>query len=151
MWRVGEVMFFDQNRRVEPAGPQHFNSAWKPAGTGEEWVYVDLGAVCTFDRIALAWIRRAAEGAIQVSDDAATWRTLRPPTASDDIRLTPAAKARYVHVLMNKPASAEGYVLSELAEDGRRRVQRQVGAGARRLERCKMRSSSSTTCMPSST
>ena len=79
MWRVGEAMFFDRNARVEPAGPHHFTSAWKPAGTGEEWVYVDLGAPSTFDRIALSWIRRAAEGAIQVSDDAATWKTLRVP------------------------------------------------------------------------
>ena len=28
-------------------------------GEREEWVYVDLGAVCTFDRIGLAWIQRA--------------------------------------------------------------------------------------------
>jgi len=119
MWRVGEVMFFDQNRRVEPAGPHHFTSAWKPAGSGEEWVYVDLGAVCTFDRIALSWIRRATEGAIQVSDDAATWKTLRPLTATDDIRLTPPAKARYARVLMTKPASPDGYVLSEFEVYGR--------------------------------
>ena len=29
------------------------------AGSGEEWVYVDLGAACTFDRVVLSWIRRA--------------------------------------------------------------------------------------------
>ena len=52
------------------AGPGDFTSAWMPAGKGEEWVYVDLGAACTFDRVALYWIRRAAEGSIQVSDDA---------------------------------------------------------------------------------
>ena len=28
------------------------------AGTSEEWVYVDLGAQCTFDRVTLSWIRR---------------------------------------------------------------------------------------------
>jgi beta-galactosidase/beta-glucuronidase len=119
LWRIGEVMFFDQNVRVEPAGPHHFTSAWKPAGTGEEWVYVDLGAASTFDRITLAWIRRAAEGAIQVSDDAIAWKTLRPLGASDDIRLAPAARARYVRVLMTRPATPEGYVLSEMEVWGR--------------------------------
>jgi hypothetical protein len=44
----------------------------------QEWVYVDLGAVCTFDRVALSWIRRAAAGSIQVSDDAGVWKTLQP-------------------------------------------------------------------------
>jgi len=119
LWRIGEVMFFDQNKRVEPAGPHHFTSAWKPAGAGEEWVYVDLGAASTFDRIALAWIRRAAAGAIQVSDDAAVWKTLRPLGASDDIRIAPAARARYVRVLMTRPATPEGYVLSEMEVWGR--------------------------------
>ena len=52
-WQVGEVAFSRAGRRVEFAGPHHFASAWKSAGTDEEWVYVDLGAACTFDRVAL--------------------------------------------------------------------------------------------------
>ena len=32
------------DRRVEVGGPYDFTSAWMSAGTGEEWVYVDLGA-----------------------------------------------------------------------------------------------------------
>ena len=118
-WRVGEVSFFRQNHRVEPAGPHHFTSAWMPAGKGEEWVYVDLGARSTFDRIALSWIRRAAEGSIQISDDAANWKTLQPLPAADDFKLAKPAQARYVRLLLTKPASPDGYLLSELEVYGR--------------------------------
>ena len=69
-WGVAELALFDKDREVHLAGPYHFSSAWMSAGSGEEWVYVDLGALCTFDRVTLAWIRRAAEGSIQVSNDA---------------------------------------------------------------------------------
>ena len=61
-WSVGEIVLLDKGQRFEAGGPYHFTSAWKSAGSGEEWVYVDLGAPCTFDRVVLTWIRRAAEG-----------------------------------------------------------------------------------------
>jgi len=122
-WRIMEVALFDQGRRVEAGGPYRFSSAWMSAGSGEEWVYVDLGAPCTFDRVALAWILRAAEGELQVSDDAAQWRTLQPLPAgtglNDDIKLAQPARARYVRVLMTRPASPQGYILSELEVYGR--------------------------------
>jgi hypothetical protein len=118
-WRVAEVAFFRDNRRVEVAGPYHFTSAWMPAGQGEEWVYVDLGAQCTFDRVALYWLRRPAEGALQTSDDAATWKTVEALPAADDFKLAQPVKARYVRVLLAKPASPDGYILSEMEVYGR--------------------------------
>lgn len=123
-WQVGDIDLFRNNTRIEPGGPYHFSSAWMSAGTGEEWVYVDLGAQSTIDRIALFWIRRAAEGQIQISDDTATWKTIQPLSASssaaaDDIKLAKAVHARYVRVLMTKPAAPEGYLLSELEVYGR--------------------------------
>jgi hypothetical protein len=118
-WLVAEVAFFRGERRVEVAGPYHFTSAWMPAGNGEEWIYVDLGAACTFDRVALYWIRRPAEGALQTSDDAATWTTVEALPAADDFKLARPVKARYVRVLLTRPASPEGYILSELEVYGR--------------------------------
>ena len=121
-WRVGEVRFFDRQGPLHLGGPHSFTSAWKSAGAAQEWVYVDLGAVCTFDRVALYWIRRAAEGALQVSDDAANWKTLQALPSSgavDEIRLAAPAQARYVRVLMTKPAAPEGYILSEFEVYGR--------------------------------
>ncbi len=122
-WMVGEITFFRGHQRLPVGGPGDFSSAWIPAGKGEEWVYVDLGAVCTFDRVMLYWIRRAAEGSIQVSDDGTNWKLVQTLPANsgttDDLKLAPPAQGRYVRVLMTRPASPEGYVLSELEVYGR--------------------------------
>jgi hypothetical protein len=122
-WQVGDLNFFNGNRKQGFGGPFHFSSAWMSASAGEEWVYVDLGAVCTFDRVALYWIRRAAAGALQVSDDAGTWKTIQPlpegTALTDDIKLSQPVKGRYVRVLLSKAASADGYILSEFEVYGR--------------------------------
>ncbi len=122
-WIVGDVSFFNHGKRAGIGGPHDFTSAWMSEGKVEEWVYVDLGAVCKFDRITLFWIRRAAEGSIQTSNDAENWTTVQalpaPQGASDDIKLAKPAQGRYVRVLMTRPASPEGYVLSELEVYGR--------------------------------
>ena len=93
------------------------------AGLGEEWVYVDLGARCEFDRVALYWIARAAEGSLQVSDDAQSWRDIQPlpsgPGNTDDLRLASPVQGRYVRVLMRRPTSPDGYILSEVEVYGR--------------------------------
>ena len=123
-WGVAELATFDKGREVHIAGSEHFFSAWMSAGSGEEWVYVDLGAPCTFDRVVLAWIRPATEGFIQVSDDAGQWQNLQPlPSNSDttdDIHLAQSAHGRYVRVLMTKPVQpSDRYILSEFEVHGR--------------------------------
>ena len=120
-WRVGDVSLFRGDRAIRIGGPHQFASAWKSAGKGEEWVYVDLGAACTFDRVKLYWIDRPTEGAIEISDDATTWKSAAALPASgntDDIKLPQPTQARYVRVLMKKPA-ADGYTLSELEVFGK--------------------------------
>ncbi|MGB6192912.1 MAG: discoidin domain-containing protein, partial [Terracidiphilus sp.] len=123
LWRLGEVAFYRGDKRVEIGGPYSFTSAWMSAGMDEEWVYVDLGAGCEVDRIALHWIARAAEGAIQVSDDAEHWRdvaSLAGRTGQvDDVRLPQLEHGRYVRVLMTRPATPNRYLLSELEVYGR--------------------------------
>ena len=122
-WQVAEVAFYNQNQRVEIGGPYRFTSAWMSAGLGEEWVYVDLGARCEFDRVTLYWIARAAEGSLQVSDDAKSWRDIQPlPVGAgntDDLKLAQPVQGRYVRVLMTRPTSADGYMLSEMEVYGR--------------------------------
>ena len=112
VWHISELRFFAGGQRVRIGGPYDFTSAWMSAGSGEEWVYVDLGARCTFDRVVLNWIRPPAEGALQVSDDTATWKTIQP--LSEEIRLAQPAQGRYVRVLMTKPATPGSYILSEM-------------------------------------
>jgi Glycosyl hydrolase 2 galactose-binding domain-like/Exo-beta-D-glucosaminidase Ig-fold domain/Glycosyl hydrolases family 2/F5/8 type C domain len=122
-WGIGVVAFFNNGQRVEVGGPYNFTSAWMSAGLGEEWVYVDLGTPCEFDRVALHWIAKAAEGSIQVSDDAESWRDIQPlpggTDLTDDIMLAQPARGRYVRVLMTRPTSPDGYILSELEVYGR--------------------------------
>jgi len=122
-WQIGEVAFFHQDQRVEIGGPYSFTSAWMSAGLGEEWVYVDLGARCEFDRVVLYWIARAAEGSIQVSDDAQNWKDIQSLPGgtglTDDMKLAPPVKGRYVRVLMKRPSSPSGYILSEVEVYGR--------------------------------
>ncbi len=122
-WGVGEVSLFAKGQRIEIGGPYDFVSAWKSAGSGEEWVSVDLGEECTFDHITLFWIQRAAEGAIEISDDAKSWQNLQVLPSEggevDDFKLALPARARYVRVRMKRAASSEGYVLSELEVFGR--------------------------------
>ncbi len=117
-WRVAEVRFFSGKQLVHLGGPFDFTSAWKSAGTGEEWVYVDLGARSRFDRVALSWIQPAAEGSLQVSDDAKQWKTIHA-LDSADIRLAQPVEGRYVRVLMTRASSPDGYILSELEVFGR--------------------------------
>ncbi len=123
MWRVGEITPYLAGRRLLLSGPHSFASAWKSAGAGEEWVMVDLGAECAIDRVSLEWIWRAAEGRVQVSQDAKQWRDAAALPAgsglSGDIRLPAPVKARYVRVLMTRAAEKEGYILSELEVYGR--------------------------------
>ncbi len=107
---------------MQVGGPHQFSSAWKSAGAGEEWVYVDLGAPCSFDRVALSWVRRAVEGAVQASDDASNWKTIAALPAAgttDDLKLAQPVQARYVRVLMEKPAAPDGYILSEMEVFGK--------------------------------
>jgi hypothetical protein len=122
-WMIGQVEFYQGAQRVEVGGPYSFTSAWMSAGLSEEWVSVDLGARCTFDRVALYWIARAAEGSIRISDDDRTWTDVYSLSGQrgtlDDIHLTHPAHARFVRVLMTRPASPNGYILSEFEVYGR--------------------------------
>jgi hypothetical protein len=117
VWTVSDVDLFRQNRKVEVGGPFDFTSAWMSASSSTEWVSVDLGARSTFDRIDLYWIRPAAEGSIQVSDDGSGWREVRSFSPRrglvDRFRLSQPVAARYVRVLMTRPESPDGYILSE--------------------------------------
>ncbi|MGA2150352.1 MAG: discoidin domain-containing protein, partial [Bryobacteraceae bacterium] len=117
-WRIAELSFSHAKTPVHAGGPYEFSSAWMSAAAGDQWVSVDLGAPCSFDRIALYWIRRAAEGAIQISDDGREWHTLQAlPAATgaiDDIRLASPAHARWVRVMLTKAQTDEPYILSEL-------------------------------------
>jgi len=118
-WSIGDLEMFRGGHSAPIGGPYSFTSAWKSAGAGQEWVYVDLGASCSFDDIKLSWIRAAIEGMVQVSDNATTWKDIVPLTGngenSMDIPIGKKIRGRYLRILMKRPLSpAEGYILSEI-------------------------------------
>ncbi|MBV9267327.1 MAG: discoidin domain-containing protein [Acidobacteriaceae bacterium] len=86
------------------------------AGRDKEWVYVDLGTRCTFDRVVLSWIAKPAQASLELSNDAKTWTVLRG-VDSDELKLDKPATARYVRILMT--GGPERYVLSEIEVWGR--------------------------------
>ena len=98
-----------------------FNSAWRSAGAGEEWVYVDFGAKAKYDRVTLHWINKAVKGAVQASDDAKTWRDLAAlPGGSDAIdEIKVKGSSRYLRVLAQASADGAPYELSELEVYGK--------------------------------
>lgn len=115
-WGLGQVEFYNSGERVEAGGPYDFTSAWKAAGLDQEWVYVDLGAVCALEHVELHWISPPAEGKLQVSLDAEKWHDAAPLPAPDlarQVRLPAGTRGRYVRVWLQRPATADGYVLSE--------------------------------------
>jgi hypothetical protein len=122
-WRVSELSFSNGKTPVPIGGPFEFSSAWMSAAGGEQWVSVDLGAPCEFDRISLYWLRRAAEGSIQISDDGTDWQTVEAlPTATgavDNIHLATPAQARWVRLLLKGAPAGEPYILSELEVYGK--------------------------------
>ena len=117
-WSFSDWNFYTNETKLLMTPSGSFKSAWMSAGTGEEWVYVDLGTSSAFDNIKLYWINKAVRGSVQVSEDASRWTDLAALPGNkdlvDDIKLSTKAKGRYVRVLMSEAALGKNYVLSEL-------------------------------------
>lgn len=118
-WRLGDFLPTLNGEPCKIGGPYNFSSSWKSAGSGNEWVYIDLGNVCTFDKINLCWLQRAESGTILISDDAKNWKAIsalpKNSGQKDEIELDKTYNARYVKFNFDKAASKqEGYVLSEI-------------------------------------
>jgi hypothetical protein len=119
-WEVQEIRFWRGTERVRPGGPWNFRSAWKSAGPGREWIQVDLGVPSRIDRVVLHWLARPAEGEVLASDDGRAWTRLAALPArgaSDDLAVS--GRARYVRLALERAATPDGYVLSELEVWGR--------------------------------
>jgi len=122
-WRISEVTLYERNVRLEIGGPGDFSSAWMAGGSGQQWLYVDLGADCTFDRLVLSWIRRPAEATIQVAPDAVGWKTLQTVRGAqglaDDLKLSQPAHGRFLRVLTTQDQTSSPVILTELEVFGR--------------------------------
>lgn len=121
-WSVTEIKFFKGTEPVTDVLPSSaFSSAWMSAEGGEQWAYIDLGAPTTFDCVNLYWCGKAAQGALQTSDDAANWTTIVSlhggKTGLETVKCK--GRGRYVRVLLRGNKPDERYVLSEIEVFGR--------------------------------
>jgi hypothetical protein len=90
---------------------------WSSAFSDPQWIYVDLGAIYTIDRVVLNW--EGAYGAqyqIQVSNDGVNWNTVFTESSGnggvDDITFG-ATTARYVRMYGTGRGTPWGYSLYE--------------------------------------
>jgi hypothetical protein len=98
----------------------NLGSRWSSQFSDNEWIYVDLGAAYTINRVVLRWEAAYGRGyQIQVSNSSSSWPTVNYQTTTgdggvDDITLPAAASGRYVRMLGTQRATAYGYSLYEL-------------------------------------
>jgi hypothetical protein len=122
-WTIGDASFFYEGAQVELAPSHSFSSVWKSAGNREEWVYVDLGAICSFDKINLFWLRRPAAGTVQAANEADRWTDIYDLSdnalLTDEITFDTPVEAKYVRLKLAEPATTDGYLLSEMEVWGR--------------------------------
>ncbi|UCG88569.1 MAG: discoidin domain-containing protein [Gemmatimonadota bacterium] len=122
-WAIADASFFHRGTQVELAPSHSFSSVWKSAGDLEEWVYVDLGARCTFDKINLFWLQRPVAGVVQVANELGSWTDVhdlsQDTSLTDEISFDAPVEARYVRLMLAQPAGTGGYLLSEMQVWGR--------------------------------
>jgi len=121
-WALSDWNFYRKNDLLTITPSIDFKSAWMSAGTGQEWLMVDFGAISTIDSVALHWINKAVEGTIEVSDDAVNWNVVAQLPGTDNpvdiITLDPSTRGRYLKVNMEASANGKRYILSELEAYG---------------------------------
>jgi len=93
-------------------------SRWSSQFSDSQWIYVDLGAIYTINRIVLRWETAYGRGyKLQVSNDASTWSEVYSTATGeggvDEITLGAPGSGRYVRLLGTQRATAYGYSLWE--------------------------------------
>ena len=95
---------------------------WSSVFSDPQWLYVDLGQTYTVSEVILRWETAfGADYQVQLSDDAATWTTIRSVTNGDgdvDDLTGLAGTGRYLRILGTRRGTQWGYSLWELEAFG---------------------------------
>jgi hypothetical protein len=116
----GHPVVASANPQYAPANAVDGNmtTRWASAqAVDPQWIYVDLGATHTVNRVVLTWEAAFAKSyQIQSSTDAATWTNLYSTTAGDGGTddLTLSGSGRYVRMYGTVRATIYGYSVWEL-------------------------------------
>jgi hypothetical protein len=98
------------------------STRWSSKYSDPQWIYVDMGATYTIERVVLNWEAAYAKRYdIQVSADARNWKTVftegNGNGGIDDVRISPVS-ARYVRMLGLQRGTQWGYSLWEIGVYG---------------------------------
>ena len=122
-WVLSDLDFYFAGEQLNMTPSNMFSSTWMSAGDRQEWVYVDLGTISSFDNIRLYWIEKPLKGSIQVSDDAYSWSDIADLPYNDEIfeniELNREISGRFVRILMTESNPGKKFALSELEVYGR--------------------------------
>ena len=103
---------------ADKAVDDNMSTRWASAATNNEWIYVDLGAVKTFDTVKLFWeAAYASSYEIQTSNNASTWTTIYTNTSGaggNEVIYVGDHSARYVKMKGNARGTQYGYSLWEI-------------------------------------
>ena len=89
-----------------------FRSAWKSAGSRDEWIAVDLGGKATVDKAVFHWLNAPVSGRLLISSDGAQWKEVAAIGPEPEIRFK-KAHGRYVKAVLDATADSEPFELEE--------------------------------------
>jgi hypothetical protein len=97
--------------------PGMVNSEWISASNGEEWVYLDFGAVSSLETVKVYWgANYAVAYDIQVSNNAKTWKTVARASGAADSEVETKLKTcegRYLRIVC-RTSSGPNYIIREV-------------------------------------
>ncbi|WP_405064008.1 discoidin domain-containing protein [Kribbella sp. NBC_01505] len=104
------------------------STAWQPAGTGEQWLQVDLGRQVQLNGANLAWTTAPASYKVQVSYDGSYWSDARAVSGGAKAAFAGInAKARFVRIVV--PAGSGAVGLSSVEVSGLYLLQQNLAGG----------------------
>jgi hypothetical protein len=118
-WRIADFQPMHNNEYCGIGGPYNYWGSWKSFGAQNEWVYIDLGNSCRFNKIIIYWLKHSETGSIQISDDAKSWLTIASlsnhNSFKEEIVFDDNYEARYVRFNFDKAQQPEdGFIVSEI-------------------------------------
>lgn len=112
-----------KGERLPIGGPASFNSSWKSLGTEKEWIKLDLGALCSFDKINIHWLNPAGEFSIESSPDDSSWEEIKNISANSEMltktELKGMQEARYLRFNLKQPADGKEFNITEIEVFGK--------------------------------
>ena len=99
-WIASNLDIYKYGELVSLVPSKNFNSTWMSDGNQEEWLYVDLGRKARFDKVVLNWLDLPSSAAVQVSDDAESWKEIAAAGKDLNEEISVKAKGRYVRISM---------------------------------------------------